>query len=167
MTIWGAIAQVMTNSNALMVLIFMIIFFLLIVGFAHAGLLQIHTSTVRMGADTRERDIIRQQTEWAHVYCMGLKGQIDEMCKNVEEYNPFVTMYILERMYTEVVEWITYNHINLDSDYIGIKQDKVRALLSSMTVMPEVFTSQRFLKKVDEWTDETIHKLVMIREVYK
>ena len=167
MTIWGAIAQVMTNSNALMVLIFMIIFFLLIVGFAHAGLLQIHTSTVRMGADTRERDIIRQQAEWAHVYCMGLKGQIDEMCKNVEEYNPFVTMYILERMYTEVVEWITYNHINLDSDYIGIKQDNVRALLSSMTVMPEVFASQRFLKKVDEWTDETIHKLVMIREVYK
>lgn len=164
---WDAIAKVLTNSNALMVLIFMIIFFLLIVGCAHAGFLTIHTSSVRVGADTRERDIIRQQTEWAHVYCMGLKNQIDEMCKNTEGYNPFVTMYILERMYTEVVEWITYNHINLDSDYIGIKQDKVRALLSSMTVMPEVFNSQKFLKKVDEWTDETIHKLVMIREVYK
>ena len=63
MTLWGAIAAVMTNSNALMVLIFLIIFFLLIVAFSHAGFLQIHTSALRMGADTRERDIIRQQTE--------------------------------------------------------------------------------------------------------
>lgn len=164
---WDAIAKILTNSNALLVLVFLVIFFMLFVLLARTGLIQIKTSSFRMGADTRERDIIRQQTEWAHVYCAGLKGQVDDYCKNIEGYDPFVTMYILERMYTEVVEWITYNHINLDSDYISIKQDKVKALLSAITVMPDVFGSRKFLTMVDNWTDEIIHKLVLIREVYK
>ena len=164
---WDAIAKVLTNANALLVLIFLSIFFLVFVLIAKTGLVQIHTSSFRMGADTRERDIIRQQTEWAHIYCAGLKNVIDDMCRNIEGYDPYITLYILERMYSEVVEWITYNHINLDSDYISIKQDKVKALLSATTVMPEVFTSRKFLTKVDEWTNEIIHKLVIIREVYK
>ena len=76
-------------------------------------------------------------------------------------------MYILERMYGEVVEWITYNHINVESDYISIKQEKVKALLASMTVKPDIFTSKKFMTKVDDWTSEIIHRLVKIREVYK
>lgn len=164
---WDAIATVLTNANAILVLIFLSIFFLVFALIAKTGLVQIHTSSFRMGADMRERDIIRQQTEWAHTYCAGLKTQVDEMCKDLPAYNPYTTMYILERMYSEVVEWITYNHINLDSDYISIKQDKVRALVASLTVLPEVFTSKMFLKQTDKWTEEIIHKLVKIREVYK
>ena len=164
---WGAIAKILTNSNALLVLVFLVIFFLLFVLLARTGLVQIHTNSFRMGADTRERDIIRQQTEWAHIYCEGLRHTIDDMCKSIQGYDPYVTMYILERMYSEVVEWITYNHINIESDYISIKQDKVKALLASLTVKPDIFTSKKFLSKVDEWTNEIIHKLVIIREVYK
>jgi cell division protein FtsI/penicillin-binding protein 2 len=164
---WDAIAKVLTNSNALLVLIFLVIFFLLFVLLARTGLVQIHTNSFRMGADTRERDIVRQQTEWAHIYVTGMRGTVDDLCKNVAGYDPYITMYILERMYSEVVEWITYNHINLDSDYISIKQDKIKALLASLTVKPEVFTSKQFYRKVDEWTEEIIHKLVKIREVYK
>lgn len=164
---WDAIAVILTNQNALMVMIFFIILLLILVVLAKLGYIRINTGKFALGDDYRERAIIQQQTEWAHIYCAGLKTQVDELCKTVPGYNPYTTMYILERMYSEVVEWITYNHINLDSDYISIKQDKVRALVASLTVMPEVFTSKNFYKKTDQWTEEIIHKLVKIREVYK
>ena len=164
---WDAIAKVLTNQNAFMVMIYGLVVFLIMVLLAKMGWLRLNTSKFGLGDDYRERDIIRQQTEWAHIYCEGLRHTIDEMCKDVEGYDPYVTMYILERMYGEVVEWITYNHINVESDYISIKQEKVKALLASMTVKPDNFTSKKFMTKVDDWTSEIIHRLVKIREVYK
>lgn len=164
---WDAIAKILTNQNALMVMVFAVIVFFILVVLAKMGWIRLNTSKFGLGDDYREREIIRQQTEWAHIYCVGLRHKVDEMCKDVEGYDPYITMYILERMYSEVVEWVTYNHLNLKSDYISIKQEKVKALLASMTVKPEVFTSKRFLVRVDEWTSEIIHRLVNIREAYK
>jgi hypothetical protein len=164
---WDAFARVLTNDNALLVLIFATILAVVLIILAMCGVVRIDTGAFKMGSDYKERDIIRQQTEWAHIFCVGLKNQIDEMCRDIEGYDPYVTMYILERMYSEVVEWITYNHLNLDSDYISIKQDKVKMLLNALTVKPDVFTSKKFMVKVDVWTSEIIHKLVKIREAYK
>lgn len=164
---WDAIATVLTNQNALMVILFGVAIFLLLVVLAKQGYIRINTGKFALGDDYRERAIIQQQTEWAHIYCAGLKSQVDIFCKDIEGYDPYITMYMLERMYSEVVEWITYNHMNLDSDYIGIKQDRIKALVASLTVMPAVFTSSKFSKQVDAWTDEIIRKLVKIREVYK
>ena len=164
---WDAFARVLTNDNALLVLIFATILAVVLVILSMCGVVRIDTGAFKMGSDYKERDIIRQQTEWAHIYCIGLKNQIDDMCKDVPSYDPYITMYILERMYSEVVTWICYNHINLDSDYISIKQDKVKMLLNAMTIKPDVFTSKRFYARVDIWTSEIIHKLVKIREAYK
>ena len=160
---WDAIAKVLTNSNALLVLVFLVIFFLLFVLLARTGLVQIHTNSFRMGADTRERDIIRQQIEWSHSFVMSLKAQIvvDE-----SKYNGFKTKYVLECVYDEIINWITFNHINLDSDYISIKQEKMRAVVRSMDLQPEFYTKE-FDRRMDKWTEEIIHKLVKIREVYK
>lgn len=164
---WEAIAKILTNQNALMVMIFAVIVFFILVILAKMGWIRLNTSKFALGDDYRERDIIRQQTEWAHIYCEGLRHKVDDLCKDVEGYDPYITMYILERMYSEVVVWITYNHLNLTSEYVSIKQEKVKALLASLTVMPEVFTSRKFYARVDEWTAEIINKLVKIREVYK
>jgi hypothetical protein len=164
---WDAIARILTTDNALLVLIFATILAVVLIILAMCGVVRIDTGAFKMGSDYKERDIIRQQTEWAHIYCVGLKNQIDEMCKDINGYDPYITMYILERMYSEVVEWITYNHLNLDSDYISIKQEKVKMLLASMTIKPDIFASKKFLSKVEEWTSEIIHRLVKIREVYK
>lgn len=164
---WEALAKILTNQNALMVMIYGLIVFLIMVLLAKMGWLRLNTTKFGLGDDYRERDIIRQQTEWTRIYCEGLKNQIDDMCKDVKDYDPFITLYILERMYSEVVSWICYNHINLDSDYISIKQDRVKMLLSAMTVKPEVFTNKKFFARVDMWTAEIIHRLVKIRESYK
>lgn len=160
---WDAIARVLTNANALLVLIFLMIFFLLFVLLARTGLISIHTESFRMGADRRERDIIRQQIEWSHSYILGLESQIATSDSTGINY---LGKYTLEVIYDEVIIWIAFNHINLESDYVSIKQEKVKSIIRRSDVRPE-FKTKQFEQRVDKWTEDVIKKLVMIREVYK
>ena len=160
---WDAIAKILTNSNALLVLIFLTFFILILIVLTRTGLVEIKTANFRMGADAKERDIIRQQVEWAHTFLMGLPVQIEP---DNSIYGGYFTKFILETVYDEVVDWITFNHINIESDYIGIKQAKIKSLVWSLDIGPQ-YRTKEFEKKIDRWTDELIHKLVKIREVYR
>ena len=82
------------------------------------------------------------------------------------KYGGYKTRYILETINTEITNWIMLNHINLESDYISIKQEKIKSIIKQMDVDPQ-FRSKEFFKKTDRWTEDVIRKLVMIREVYK
>lgn len=160
---WEAVAKILTNSNALLVLIFLTFFILILIVLTRTGLVEIKTANFRMGADVRERDIIRQQMEWSHSYIMGLESEI-----NVDDskYGGYYTKYILEVIHNEVLSWVSFNHINLESDYVSIKQEKIKAILKSMDIEPQ-YQSKDFFRKTDKWVDELIHRLVKIREVYK
>lgn len=160
---WDAIAQILTNSNAFMVLIFIFLFIVMLILLTKSGLVQIRTSVFRMGADYRERDIIRQQIEWTHSYVMGIESRIHV---DKSRYAGYFTKYILERCYDEIINWITFNHINIESDYIGIKQEKIKSIIRSFDVDPK-FRSKEFEGQIDNWVEEIIRKLVVIREVYK
>ena len=160
---WEAIAEILTNSNALLVLIFAMIFASILIVLAATGMVRIDTGTFKMGADHRERDIIRQQIEWSHSYVMGLESRIKVDKTN---FGGFKTKYILELCANEITNWISFNHINLDSAYVSIKQEKMKSIIRSMDVDP-TFTSKEFEKQVDKWVEEIINKLVEIREVYK
>lgn len=160
---WEAIAEILTNSNALLVLIFLMIFMIILIALATTGLVRIDTGSFVMGADHRERDIIRQQIEWSHSYIMGLESRIKVDKTN---FGGFKTKYILELCANEITNWISFNHINLDSAYVSIKQEKMKSIIRSMDVDP-VFTSKEFEKQVDRWVEEIINKLVEIRKVYK
>lgn len=163
MGMWDVINDVLTGGNAFLVLVFLVVFTLLFILMARTGLLQIHTDSFRMGSDVRERDIIRQQTEWSHSYLMGLESKI---VVDKSQYNGYLTKYILETIYDEVINWITFNHINLESDYINIKQEKVKSIVRGYDIAPE-YHSEKFERQIDRWTEEIIKKLVQIREIYK
>lgn len=163
-TMWDAIAEILTNANALIVLLFITLFAFILILLAKSGLVQIHTSAFRMGADHRERDIIRQQIEWTHSYIMGIESQIEGVDKS--RYNGYYTKYILEYCFDEILAWIAFNHINLESDYISIKQEKIKSIIRGFDIDPK-FRTKEFEKRIDRWTEEVIKKLVVIREVYK
>ena len=124
---WDAFAKILTNSNALLVLTFVLLFVFILIMLAMSGLVRIDTGAFQMGADHKERDIIRQQIEWAHTYIMGLKSQISA---DETTYKGYLTKFMLEAAFDEVVAWIVFNHINLESDYISIKQEKIRSMIS-------------------------------------
>jgi uncharacterized membrane protein (Fun14 family) len=161
---WRAIADILTDGNALLVLIFVSMFVLILIFLVAAGMVRIDTGAFKMGADHKERDIIRQQIEWSHSYIIGLKSQINT---DESRYNGYLILFVLEAAYDEVINWITFNHINLESDYISIKQEKIKSMLHSIKEVKPEFKTKEFDRKVDKWVEELIRKLVLIRKVYK
>lgn len=161
---WRAIADILTDGNALLVLIFVSMLVLILIFLVAAGMVRIDTGAFKMGADHKERDIIRQQIEWSHSYIIGLKSQINT---DESRYNGYLILFVLEAAYDEVINWITFNHINLESDYISIKQEKIKSMLHSIKEVKPEFKTKEFDRKVDKWVEELIRKLVLIRKVYK
>lgn len=160
---WEAISKVLTSANASMVMASLLILVVIISVLSRRGILSINTKGLTLGADIQERDIIRQQVEWVHCYVAGLYSQIQPLTDN--RYNGYYTKFILEVCYSEIVDWITFNHIKLDSDYIAIKQKKLKSIIYSYDIDP-VFRSSKFEKQIDAWVEEVIRKIASIREVY-
>ena len=159
---WETIRDILLSPNATMVMAFLLILVVIISVLSRRGILSINTKGLSLGADVQERDIIRQQVEWTHNYIMGLYSKIQPMTNN--RYDGYYTKYMLEIAYSEIVDWITFNHIKLDSDYIDIKQATMRSAIFSHDIDPQ-FKTPEFEKQIDTWVDEIIRKLVRIREV--
>ena len=160
---WETIQILIQDSKILDILTHLgFIIILLLVGIK-LGLITLKTTHLSIGNDTKERDIIRQQVEWSHAYIMGLESNIRT---DTSKYNGYFTKYILERVYDEVVDWITFNHINVESEYISIKQEKLASIIYGMNIRDE-FKTPEFRKQMDEWTETLIYRLVQIRKLYK
>lgn len=160
---WEAIGNALTSENATSIFVTFIILAIVFFIAVKFGWVKVKTSCLSIGDDERERNIIRQQVEWAHIFITSLSGKITA---DNSKFNGYFTKYILECVFDEVVDWITFNHLNTSSAYIQIKQDKICALVYSMNVREE-FKSPEFHRRMCAWTKEVIEKLVQIREVYK
>ena len=160
---WEAIKEILLSQNASMVMASLLILVVIISVLSRKGILSINTKGLSLGADVQERDIIRQQIEWSHTYIAGLYSSIQPLTDN--RYQGYFTKFILETVFAEVVNWISFNHIKLDSDYVSVKQATVKYIVYSFDV-DSVFRTQKFEKQLDAWTEELIRKLVTIREVY-
>lgn len=160
---WETIGKVLTSGNASMVMASLLVLVVIISVLSRKGILSINTKGLTLGADVQERDIIRQQIEWAHTYISGLYSSIQPLTDN--RYNGYFTKFILEQVFSEVVNWISFNHIKLDSDYVSVKQAVVKSIVYGYDI-DSVFRSSKFEKQIDAWTEELIKKLATIREVY-
>ena len=160
---WETIRDVLTSANASMVMASLLILIVIISVLSRRGILSINTKGLTLGADVQERDIIRQQIEWAHTYVAGLYSSIQPLTDN--RFNGYFTRFILEEVFSEVVNWISFNHIKLDSDYVSVKQAVVKYIVYSHDI-DAVFRTKKFEQQIDAWTEELIRKLVKIREVY-
>ncbi|MBO6300831.1 MAG: hypothetical protein J6N15_00140 [Ruminiclostridium sp.] len=158
---WEAIGSVLTNENAIAVLAFIMAAVLVVAFFAKIGLINVRTKSVRIGKDEKERAIIRRQIEWAHVYIMSLESKLIGNKKD-----DYFAKYILERVYDEVVKWVTFNHVATTGMYVEIKQEEVCALVYSFNINDE-YKTQEFKKRMCNWTREVIERLVQIRELYQ
>ena len=158
---WDTIREIATSPNITIILSFTLVALILGVILSKSGLLNIHTKVVQIGAADTEREVIRQQIQWIRLHCDGMEGQLAKP----DGYNEWRGRYIVERVFDEYVEWITFNHLSTDSAYIEIKQDRIVNLVGSLTEKQEFKDAgfEDFLKKD---TKLAIEKLVQIRRVY-
>lgn len=159
---WETIREFIGSPNATVILCFLLMFILISVILTKTGLLQIHTSSVQIGAADRERNIIRQQLDWIRLHLQGMEAGLQKP----ENYNEYLGKYIIERCYDEYVDWITFNHISKSEAYIKIKQEKLVSLVMSL-VSKDEFRTEDFKNSIRNDVDVSIKALIQIREVYK
>nr|DAU05657.1 MAG TPA: hypothetical protein [Caudoviricetes sp.] len=159
---WETISTVLTSANAWQVLIFLGIAVSIFVILVKSGVVAIKTKHFRIGQAEIERETIRRQVEAAHDFIMSIEGKISA---DTSHYNGYFTKFILERVYDKAIEWIMFNHISNTPMYVQDKQDTVCNLVYTFDIGNE-FKTPEFKKRMCNWTQELIAKLVQTRELY-
>ena len=160
---WETIKAVLTSGNAWFILIFMFVVILITVIFSKRGVIKVSTKHIQIGNELTQRELIRRQVETAQIFITSLYGKI---VTNENEYNGYLTKYILERVYDKVIEWIIFNHITTNQLYIQDKQENICNLVYMMNIKDE-FRTPEFKQRMDNWTKELIEQLVKVKEVYQ
>jgi hypothetical protein len=160
---WEMIGKVLTGNNATPIIIFLLIFTILFIFSVKKRIISINKGGVRIGSDERELTIVRNQTQWAHLFLLSLKGKLITMEDPIRE--DYFADLVLEKIYDKVVEWITYNHINDKKTYIEIKQSEVKCIVYALPIQ-EQYKTPEFESRMNEWTKEIIMNLINIRKEY-
>lgn len=160
---WETIGNVLNGNNAIPVLIFAVLIFIALGILGKKGIISINKGGVRIGSDEKELTIVRNQSQWAYLYIMSLKGKLLSLESPKRE--DFFADYVLERVYDKVVEWITYNHVSANNSYIEIKQSEIKCIVYSLPIQDE-FKTPEFEVRMNGWVKEIILNLIKIRKEY-
>lgn len=158
---WESIGNVLTSNNAIAVLITLLILVIVAAVLAKVGIFQFKGKGVTIGGDEDERAIIRQQTEWTQLFIQSM-----QQLPIFEGSDTYHTLYILEKVFDEVLSWIVFNHISDSENYISIKQEKIWNLIQTL-VTDKKFTSTEFKQVIYDNAEVLIKRLVYIRKNYR
>ena len=159
---WETIGQILTSSNALIVLVFLLVILLVAVILIKNGYINFDTESLRIGYADRERNIIKQQQDYVWLHLQDMEANLDKP----KDYDKTLGQMIIMAMYIEYVSWISFNHLTKSDAYISLKQNRLVALVNRYTVK-EQFKADDFIEYIRKDTKETIYELIKIREVYK
>lgn len=159
---WDAIKEILTSSNASIVLVFLLVILLVAVILIKNGYINFDTESLRIGYADRERNIIKQQQDYVWLHLQDMEANLDKP----KDYDKTLGQMIIMAMYIEYVSWISFNHLTKSDAYISLKQNRLVALVNRYTVK-EQFKADDFIEYIRKDTKETIYELIKIREVYK
>lgn len=156
------IRDVLVSPNAIAILVFLGVCLIGGLVLIKSGMLQVHTKAVTVSAADTERNIIRQQMNYVLLHLTALENNL----KKPEGYNEYLGKYIIEKVYDEYMDWITFNHLSKSPAYIEVKQLRIIDLIGQYTVKEE-FKTDEFIEMMKKDTKQTILALIQIREIYK
>ena len=159
---WESIREILSGTNAWMVIVFCAFAVIVFTFASRKGLVSVKTGKVRIGNDTRELVIVRNQIQWAYLFIMSLKGKLRD---DESERENYFAEYVLEKCYDKVVEWITLNHISSSNSFIEIKQSEIRCIIYGLSVQSKYKTPE-FETRINNWVREVILNLISIRKEY-
>lgn len=158
---WESISSVLTSGNAVAVLLTLIVLIIILAVLAKKGIFQFNGKGVTIGDNEDERAVIRQQTEWSQLFIQSMR-----QLPIFDSSDTYHTLYILEKAFDEVLNWIVFNHISDSENYISIKQEKVWNLIQTL-VSDKKFTTEEFKQVIYDNTEILIKRLVYIRKNYR
>lgn len=164
MTKWDVLKELVASPNAWMFLLFVIFALFVLNRMAKSGLLFFKGKGLRVGSDEAERTIIREQSKWAHLYIMAIKGKV--LAEDATEAQNERAELILYKVYVKVIDWINYNHISANNSYVEIKQGEIKNLVYSQDNLDDDFKTPEFATRMNGWVRELILNLIQVRKEY-
>lgn len=161
---WEAITSIVTSKNMYQLLIFFVLLVWSIALLAKTGIFYFHNGFLSIGDGERERELIRRQQEWAYNYIMALEKEIKPDTQD-DSFGHFFRVAVLERVYDKVVEMIVFNHISERAEYVENKKALFKNTVYKFPIKP-YYKTKEFEKKMDKWTEEIIHNLLIIRTLW-
>lgn len=160
-----SLLQLLTSSKAWQFYLFVGLLILFFSFLASRRIFSIQTKLFQLGKSTEdlERFIISKQLEYGHQACTSMYTKILRMG---DDLNTWHIRCVLEYCYDEIVNWISFNHLTLDEDYVDSKASSLRALVRS-NVERDVFFTDEFNQVVDSFTKEVLTELIRIRRTIK
>jgi len=159
---WETIGQILTSSNALIVLIFLLAMALVAFILIKNGYINFDNESLRIGYADRERNIIKQQQDYVWLHLQAMEANLPKP----KGYDKNLGQVIILTVYKEYVSWISFNHLTKSDAYISVKQNKLVDIVNTLTVK-EDFKTEEFIEMMKEDTKNTIYELIKIREVFK
>lgn len=159
---WETIGKILTSSNALIVLMFLLVIVFVAVILIKNGYINFDNESLRIGYADRERNIIKQQQDYVWLHLQDIEANIEKP----EDYDATLGQMIIMAMYIEYVSWISFNHLTKSDAYISVKQNRLVSIVNRYTVK-ERFKGEDFIAFIRKDTKDTIYELIKIREVYK
>jgi hypothetical protein len=157
---WDAIVSTVESGQGWLLLAIIVMMAIT----ARMGHLKVKTDKLMIGKDSgdNERLLMKKQTEYAYVTCMGFEKQIPRF----DGYNPILGELIVEKVYDEIVSWVMINHIEDSAEYIKNKQKIVWNIVSTETINKKM-KNEKFKAQVYDCIEEIIKELVHIRNNHR
>ena len=96
---WETISNILTSGNAVFILVTILLLVVVLAILGKKGLFSFDLKGIKMGSSENERTIIRQQSEWAKLYCDSMEPRLPHS----EGYDIWRSKYILECVYDEIM----------------------------------------------------------------
>lgn len=168
---WQAISDILTSSNAHIVLIALAALTAMVGILAKAGILQVRRKGIAIGkgfkdAAAFERLILRKQVDYARRFVASHENDVKRLLKensSPKASDQYFIKYLLAQVTNEVEVWIMLNNIRGTPDYIKMRQLEVSALLHSRLTDFD-YDKGRLEAKTDALVQDLIRHLMIIRE---
>lgn len=156
--------EILTSPNAWMFLLFLVFAVFILMKMSKAGLISFKGKGLRIGSDERERTIIREQSKWAYLFIMAIKGKA--LSEDATDAQNDRCELILEKVFDKVNDWIHYNHISSNNSYVEIKQGEIKNFVYSQNNLDDDFKTPEFEERMNSWVKELILNLIQVRKEY-
>ena len=159
---WETIREVLTSSNAIIVLIFLFVIIMVAVALIKGGYVNFDSESLKINYADRERNIIKQQQDYVWLHLQALEANLPKP----KGYDKNLGQVVILTVYKEYVSWISFNHLTKSDAYISVKQNKLVDIVNTLTVKSD-FKTEEFIQMIKDDTKNTIYELIKIREVFK
>ncbi len=122
------LATILTSNNLIQISVILVMIILLLSYLSKKGIFSFNAHGLKVGSADKEREIMRRQLEFS-------SNAIQEFLALVprcEDYDEYRAKYAAEKVFDEVVTWISFNHIRTDDFYIFCKQTIVWNILQGI-----------------------------------